>query len=193
MIRINLLPVRAEKRKENVKKQAILLGCYVAFLVLVAVGIQLGLISDAESKRRRIEAQKKEIVKLDETIKQVQNYNAMLADLTAKLNVVIGLEQKQRGPARVFKELALLVPEKLWIEKASDNAGQLTLEGYAIDQQTVSQFMMNLERSALFQKVRLDVTKQASKGGALLQNFTLVVTVRQPNQTESAKPAGKAG
>lgn len=180
MIRINLLPVRAEKRKENVRKHGLLLVLYVVFLVIIIVTVHLSELSSAKAKAELIQKQEADIVALDATIKEVQNYKAKLADLTDKLNVVVGLEQKQRGPARVFGEIAKVIPEKLWIDKLTDNGGSLQIDGWAIDQQTVALFMMNLEASNVFQKVTLKVTKRTQKAGVELQNFSLEARVTVP-------------
>ena len=193
MIRINLLPVRAEKRKENVRKQGVLIIAYVLVLLIVLVGVQLSQISLADGKKRVIEKQRADIVKLDQTIREVQNYNAKLTDLTDKLNVVIGLERKQRGPAKVFGELSKVTPEKIWIEKLSDNGGLITIDGWAIDQQTIAQFMMNLEASPLFERVKLKITKKAVKSGADLQSFIIETNVTAPPAPTPVKAAGKAG
>lgn len=184
MIRINLLPVRAEKRKENVRKHGILLVCYVAFVVAVIFGIQMSQISAANAKRETIERQNADIVALDKTIKEVQNYKVKLAELTDKLNVVVGLEQRQRGPARYLGELANVIPEKVWIERLTENGGFIQIDGWTIDQQTLAQFMMNIEASKVFQKVTLKVTKRLPKAGIELQNFSIdVIVSAQPVPT----------
>lgn len=190
MIRINLLPVRAEKRKEHVRRHGLLLGCYVAFVIALISVVYLSQKSSAESKRQMIEKQKADIVALDKTIKEVQNYKAKLADLTDKLNVVIGLEQRQRGPARYFGELAKAIPEKVWIEKLTDSNGSLAIDGYAIDQQTIAQFMMNLEASKAFSRVSLKVTKRVAKFNTELQSFSLdarLAASTAPTPLEQAK------
>ena len=194
MIRINLLPIRAQKRKDNVRKQGVFLVVYFVLLIAVVTGIHLSLMSEADAKRKKIEGQKKEIVRLDQIIKEVQNYKAKLADLTDKLNTVVGLEQSQRGPARVFKELASTMPEKLWIEKMTDRGGFLTLEGYAIDQQTIAEFMMKLENNGNLKYVKLSVTKKANKGGTDMQSFVINTNVQiMPVNKSPAPAAGKAG
>lgn len=193
MIRINLLPVRAEKRRENIKRHYLLLGLYVIFLFVVILGVQMSQVSIHNSRKATIQTQKSDIERLDATIKEVQNYNAKLADLTDKLNVVIGLEKKQQGPAKVFGELSKVVPEKLWIEKVTDMKGVVVIDGWALDQQTIAQFMMNLEASKVFGKVKLTQTKKANKGEAELQSFTVETLVAAPAAPQPVKTPGKAG
>lgn len=194
MIRINLLPIRAAKRKEHVRKHGILLVVYVVFLFTVVLGIQMSLMSEEESRRQDIERKKKEIVALDLKIKEVQNYKAKLADLTDKVNTVKNLEQSQRGPAKVFLKLSSVIPEKVWIEKMNDDRGAVVMEGFAIDQQTIAQFMMNLEGNPSFKNVRLSVTKKVMKGGVEMQGFTILANVlMNPVEKAPAAKAGKAG
>ena len=89
------------------------------------------------SRTRSAIAQKKaEIERLDKLIREVEGYEAKIKDLAEKIGVIQALKMRQRGPARVFHELAQICPDKLWIEKLSDKAGSMTIEGFAIDNQT---------------------------------------------------------
>ena len=193
MIRINLLPIRAEKRKENVRKHVLLVAAYLLAVAIVIAGLHMSILSRISDQQERIADQNKQIAELEVKIKEVEGYNKKLKDLTEKVNLIAGLEQKQRGPARVFLELARICPEKLWIEKMSDQNGLISLEGYAIDQQTIALFMTNLETSELFEKVRLKQTQKQEKGGTPLQNFSLETRVVLPKVQNAAAGAGKAG
>ena len=74
-------------------------------------------------------------------------------------------------------ELAQLTPEKIWIESFKDTGGSMVLDGVAIDNQTIAQFMTKLETSSWFKGVRLDVTKQVTRGSATLKAFTIKANV----------------
>ena len=173
MIRINLLPVRAEKKKESLRQQAI-----VAVAVVVVLGAAITLVhvtlgSDIEKMQDQITRRKAEISRLQAVIGEVKEFKKKKRDLEEKIEVIAKLEQRQRGPVRVLDELARIVPEKLWIEKLKDSGGALALEGIAIDNQTIAHFMTVMEASPLFQGVRLEVTRQITRSGVNLKSFSL--------------------
>lgn len=180
MIRINLLPVRAERRKELLRRHVAL----VVLLFVVVAGtiatVHAMIGADIDRARQRISERKAEIARLQKVIGEVKEFRKKKRDLEEKLDVIARLEERQRGPSRVLYEIARLIPEKMWIEKLRDNGGQIDLEGYAIDNQTIARFMTDLERSPLFRGVRLEVTKQVTKGGVNLKSFTIHATVVYP-------------
>lgn len=177
MIRINLLPVRAEKKKESLRQQgAIALGVVVLVGAVIA-GVHLTLGADIRERQDQITERNAKIAALKVKIGEVKEYKQKKRDLEEKIAVIGGLEAKQTGPAKVLYELAQLTPEKVWIESLKDNGGSLILDGVAIDNQTIAQFMTKLETSSWFKAVRLDVTKQVTRGGATLKAFTIKANV----------------
>ncbi len=194
MIRINLLPVRAEKRKETSRKHVALAAGFLVILAIAVLGVQLAMNSRVDDRKARIARQEAAIAQLDVKIKEVEGYKATIKELTDKVNVVRGLELRQRGPAQAFLELAKLCPEKLWIKSLSDKGGNLTIKGSAIDRQTLAIFMMDMEKSTLFTSVRLVVAKQEIVSEKELQDFTLTTRLVLPKLDKAPTPdSGKAG
>lgn len=194
MIRINLLPVRAEKRKETNRKHVSLLVGYFAVIAILIMGVQFALTAKVDDRKARIQRQRATVAELDVKIKEVKGYEAKIKELTDKINIVRGLELKQRGPAKTFLELARLCPDMLWISDMNDKGGKLTIEGSAIDRQTLAEFMMKLEKSAHFTGVRLVVAKQEIVAEKEIHNFKLTTSVVIPKlEKQLEADAGKAG
>ncbi len=177
MIRINLLPVRAEKKKETLRQQGFLAAGILLALGAAISGVHLTLGSQISDFERRIADRKAEIVRLQAVIGEVKQFKDKKRELEEKISVISGLEQRQRGPAQVLYELAKLVPEKLWIESWKDAGGAVSLDGVAIDNQTIAQFMTRMQTSPWFSGVRLEVTRQVTRGGADLKSFSIKATV----------------
>ena len=180
MIRINLLPVRAEQKRESLRQQALLVVVLVLALAggIVAVHLMLG--NDIARMEQRIAERKEEIARLDAKIGKVRQYKQKKRDLEEKIAVISKLEAQQRGPSQVLYELTQIIPEKLWIESLKDSGGLLAMQGVAIDNQTIARFMTRMETSPWFQGVRLEVTKQVARGGASPKSFSLTVSVVYP-------------
>ena len=180
MIRINLLPVRAEKKKETARQQGLIAAGVLVLLGAVLAGVHVTLGSDISEMEKRITERKAEITRLQAVIGEVKEFRKKKRDLEEKIAIISGLEAQQHGPSQVLHELAILVPEKLWIDSAKNSGTAVSLEGVAIDNQTIAQFMTKLEASAWFEGVRLEVTRQATRGGANLKSFSIKATIVYP-------------
>lgn len=180
MIRINLLPVRAEKKRESLRQQALLAAALVVVLTGGIVAAHLWLSNDVARMERQIAERKSEIAALDAKIGKVRQFKQKKRDLEEKIAVISKLEDQQRGPSEMLYELTQIIPEKLWIESLKDSGGSLALQGVAIDNQTIARFMTQMEASQWFQGVRLEVTKQVARGGANLKSFSLTASVVYP-------------
>lgn len=180
MIRINLLPVRAEKRRESLRQQAVVAVGVIVVLVAGIALVHVTLGSDIDHMRDQITQRQAEISRLQAVIGEVKEFRKKKRDLEEKIEVINKLEQRQRGPVRVLDALARVIPEKMWIEKLKDSGGTVSLEGIAIDNQTIARFMTQMEASPWFQGVRLEVTRQVTRAGVNLKSFSLKASVVYP-------------
>ncbi len=180
MIRINLLPVRAEKKKETLRQQAVVAALVLIIMGGAVVSVHLMLGSDIEKQRQSIVQRKAEITRLQAAIGEVNEFRKKKRELEEKIEVISRLESRQRGPVRVLYELARLIPDKMWIERLKDAGGTLSLEGVAIDNQTIARFMTQMQASPLFGPVHLEVTRQVTRGGVDLKSFSIKTSVVYP-------------
>ena len=83
------------------------------------------------------------------------------------------LRKEKSSPARVLDELSALKPEKIQLESLKKEGGKLGIEGIALDDETVANFMTNLRRSKLFRNVDLIVSEQSEQSRVKLKKFML--------------------
>jgi len=86
------------------------------------------------------------------------------------------LEEGRSGPVRLLDELSKslpVLPAKVWLTQFSESAGEINLQGYGDNEETVARFMQNLERSKYYKNIELSVTEQSAVGGTKMQKFTL--------------------
>ena len=160
MIRINLLPFRAARKKENVRKQ---ITVYILTVVLLISGLayyfmqlssQLNALKDEEKKVQL------ELKAYDQTIKRIKELEAKIKEIKTKLEVIKGLEKNKTGPVHLLDEISKAVPkDKLWLNNLSESKGNLTLSGTAMDNETVALFMTRLEKSEFIKTVDLQSVK----------------------------------
>jgi type IV pilus assembly protein PilN len=70
-------------------------------------------------------------------------------------------------------ELSIDKPEKVYFESVKKDGARLGIEGVALDDETVANFMTNLRKSKLFKNVDLIVTEQVEVSKIPLKKFIL--------------------
>jgi type IV pilus assembly protein PilN len=104
-----------------------------------------------------------EVAKLEQQAKEVKELDRKRIDLKAKLTVIEDLKRKRVGPVRIMEDLSSSTPEKLWLLDFNDVAGNATITGMALDNQTIAEFMRHLQQSKYFYDVDLVETSQAEQ------------------------------
>ncbi|HCF60202.1 MAG TPA: pilus assembly protein PilN [Myxococcales bacterium] len=144
MIRINLLPIRAVKKQELGRKQLFLFA-------LVLVGAAMGNYywydkKNEESERlvAQVAAVKKEIAELDRIIGEVKNIAKEKQSLEEKLKVLETLKRGRTGPVKMLDALATATPKNVWLRKFDEKAGALAIEGSAISNDDLAEYMKSL-------------------------------------------------
>jgi type IV pilus assembly protein PilN len=156
MIRINLLPFRAARKKENIRQQLMIYGLSViCVLCLMGLGF-INLSTTLSGLKADEEAKQKELKSYEATIKKIGDLEKKIKEIRAKLDVIRELERNKTGPVHLLDEIAMAVPrEKLWVSSMKENKGSLTLTGTAMDNETIALFMTNLEKSDYISAVDL--------------------------------------
>jgi type IV pilus assembly protein PilN len=160
MIRINLLPFRAARKKENIRQQLMIYGLSVVFLICIMGWGFIHLtttLSDLKVEEKRIQD---DLKTYEQTIKRIGELEKKIKEIRAKLEVIRKLERDKTGPVHLLDEIAMAVPkEKLWLSGMVESQGNLTLKGTAMDNETVALFMTNLEKSDYISGVDLKTAK----------------------------------
>lgn len=173
MIKINLLQVRKEKKKIGIRKEIIVL---ILSLVLLFVGlflVQWKANKDKEETLAQISNTKKEIIYYKSLTTEVDKAKEAQRILQDKLNVINTLRKQKSGPAKVLDELSIDKPEKVYFESVKKDGSRLGIEGIALDDETVANFMTNLRKSKIFKNVDLIVSESTEQSKIKLKKFIL--------------------
>ena len=175
MIRINLLPVRASKKREAGKQ-------WLALFVLVTVASLVGnyfWYSDAERRltaiNQRIVRYQKDVQTLNKIIGEVKNIKAEKKEMEDKLAILRKLRDGRTGPVRVLDELSNIIPQRLWVKSWDDNDGAVSIQGSAINHEEVSTFLKKLKASKFFSDPVLKFTRQTGEARVDFQITARVV------------------
>jgi type IV pilus assembly protein PilN len=174
MIKINLLPYREKAKKENLKRQIVIISGTLALFLLIILAVHLYFsmsISSMETKIREADAR---LVVLNKKVGDIERFKLDKKELEQKLGVINSLERNRLFPVRMLDELNLLVPSReAWLEKITQTGQELRIEGVARDNGTVARFMKSVEKAGFVQSVELVISKEREVAGVKLQQFIL--------------------
>src|SRR5207248_9248279 len=131
MIFINLLPVRAAKKREFGRQQLVL---FVLLLVLAGIGnffVYDRFESELSSLDKRIASTRAEIAQLEKTIGEVKSIKEDKKALEDKLKILDTLKRGRTGPVKVLDELATIIPAKVWLAEFSEQNGRVAMNRQA--------------------------------------------------------------
>jgi type IV pilus assembly protein PilN len=173
MIKINLLLARKEKKKVGLRKEFIVLILSAVLLLVVLVLIQWRLEREKEDTLAQIDQTKKEIAHYKSLTTEVIKAKEAQKTLQDKLNVINSLRRDKATPAKVLDELSIDKPDKIHLESLKKEGSRLGIEGIALDDETIANFMTNLRKSNLFKNVDLIVSEQVERSKIKLKKFIL--------------------
>ena len=175
MIRINLLPFRSARKKENIRRQISIFALSGVLLAVSLFGYHLLLANRVEAKAQAVTDAKAELAQLEKKLNEIKEIKKMLESIRRKTAVIEDLELSRQASVRMLDAMAqLVVEDQMYLTHLKVSENLLEVAGIAADNQTIANFMTRLEHSGLFKKV---VLKSASanplKDGRVLQKFSI--------------------
>jgi type IV pilus assembly protein PilN len=173
MIKINLLVARKGKVKVGVNKEVVILLLSIAISIVLLAFIQWKVNKGKEEILAQISNTKKEITYYKSLTTEVNKAKEAQKVLQDKLNVINTLRKEKESPAKVLDELSIDKPDKIQLESLKKEGTKLGIEGIALDDETVANFMTNLRKSRIFRNVDLIVSEQVEQSKIKLKKFIL--------------------
>lgn len=188
MIRINLLPYRAARSKENIRRQVSIFCLSIVLLIIVFWVFNGYLGGRIDRISANLDGLKKEVKLYEDKAKQVEEIKDKLAALNKKIEIVNQLKAYRKAPPQLLAEMTeMVVPDRMQLTKFKSDSGSISMEGLALDNETVAVFMTRLERSELFNGVTLKSAKQQSKFNIDMKNFNIVCKKAATNEPDKKK------
>ena len=197
MIRINLLPFRAARKKENVRRQVTIFALSVLLLVVGLVWYHVSLGSQVSTLEKKIADTQTELTDLEKKVKEIKRIKSILATIKRKTAVIEDLELGREAAVRLLDGMTrLVVKDQMYLTQLRITATAIEMQGIAADNQTIADYMIRLENSGLFEKVVLKSTSaKQTKAGLSLQQFGVTCQQkplkRAETQGKTSKKAAK--
>jgi len=197
MIKINLLPVRAAKKRETAVQQIsfFIIGIVFWFAVIMTMYFVKCLqITDAQND---ISTANNTIASLKQKIGKLEELKTLKEQVKKKLDVLNQLRKNKTGPAQRLATLSDTAPEHLWLTSYSENDAEVKISGLAENEELIAIFMRALESSADYMGVELVVSEQKEADGAKLKRFDMTCRLRSfaevaKTQSPTATPPATA-
>ncbi len=219
MIRINLLEserATASKPKGAAGGGASAAGPYIPLIAAAALALlgtgyfwwsMSGEIADTQAK---IEVAKAEVAKLGVEKAKKEELERKRKSFTDQVNLIERLKAEQGGPVRMLDEISRALPDFVWLTRIDQTGASLKISGEASNNNSIADFLNNLQRSGdgcdpglpqtkvncWFPEANLDAYREAPSGPAVIA-FTFTTTFSNPEvamkdaavaAAEAAKP-----
>lgn len=209
MSRINLLPWRAERRKQRQQEFYVMLGLsalIAALLSFFIIGYYNAQISGQNERNAFLQG---EIAKVQKQIDEIKLLDEKKGRLLARKKVIEELQVNRYQMVHLFDSLVRTIPDGVVLTGIKQEGEQLTLEGRSQSNARVADYMRKLEASGWMTNPEVNVIEAKDADKALVipssnnvvlpYAFTLQVKLANPNApkegevvTPGAAPAAPA-
>ncbi|SEI59486.1 PilN domain-containing protein [Frateuria terrea] len=187
MAHINLLPWRAERRKQREREFFLQLGAALAAAVVVVLLWVFWMNLRIDNQNERNAYLQGEIKQLDERIAKIKDLEKVRQRLLARKQIIEQLQANRSQMVHLFDELVKTIPSSVRLTSMKQNGDSMVLSGLAQSNASVAEYMRNLDASPWMAGADLDKTEIKYRSGRMPYTFGLNVKLSQPSEEEQAK------
>ncbi len=177
MPRINLLPWREQERKIRRREFMVAAAAAVFASIIFILGGKPLYSSWTDAQNEKNNLLKKEIVKLDAQIADIQELENRKQRLVARMEIIERLQRKRPEIVHLFDEIVKTVPDGIYLTTIKQTGNKLEIRGVAQSSTRVSTFMRNIDSSVWMDNPVLQVVESAKDSATGGSNFTLTSDV----------------
>jgi type IV pilus assembly protein PilN len=144
---------------------------------------------DAQNEKNNL--LKKEIVKLDAQIADIQDLETRKQRLVARMEIIEKLQRSRPEIVHLFDEIVRIVPEGVYLTQIKQTNRKLEIHGIAQSSTRVSTFMRNIDASTWMANPVLQVVETAQNSPTGGSSFTLFTDMVGVDLDSSGESTGK--
>jgi type IV pilus assembly protein PilN len=204
MIRINLLATERRGAKAaggglQDSQKLMVIGSLLLVLTVALIGWRFWALREQKAEvARQIEAATREEQRLQEILKQVQDFENRRKVLESRVKLIDELRKGQNAPVHMIDQVSKALPDMTWLTDMKQSGYTLTIQGRCLTLTSLSDFVGNLEASRYFMRpveiIETSVVPSSGQGPELIQ-FTIRGTFQMAgvDSTPAAAKGGKRG
>lgn len=190
MIRINLLPFRAARKKENIRRQISVFALTFIFFIMAATAWNMRLSVKISDLNTDVENTKKEVAKYRKITAKIKRIKKQLRILQKKTQVINKLQRNRFDSVTLLDTMSdKVIAKRMWFTGFQNIGQKVKITGIALDNRTIADFMTRLEGTGMFGRVRLQKIQKKVYKKSSLKNFQITCTKKRPAQKK--KPQSK--
>ncbi|WP_448100129.1 PilN domain-containing protein [Luteibacter jiangsuensis] len=193
MARINLLPWRAERRKQREREFYIQLGLAFGAALVVLIAWSFWMDARIDNQGDRNTYLQGEIKQLDDRIAKIKDLEKVRADLLQRKQIIEQLQANRSQMVHLFDELVKTIPASARLSGMKQSAQSMSLDGVAQSNSSVAEYMRNIEGSPWMGHVDLRKTENTHDGSRMPYRFGLDVRLNSPADTAADAAPTAAG
>lgn len=180
MMRINLLPHREVRRKQQQQQFFIALGVVAVAGAALTYGVYHYLGNQFDEQVARNKYLTEEIAKVDKDIAEINRLKEQTASLLARKQVVETLQSNRSETVNLLDQLVRQLPDGMYLRSVRQQGAKVAINGVTQSQARVSTLMRNLESSQKLGDPALVEIKALQQGATRANEFTMNVTIVRP-------------
>ncbi len=196
MAHVNLLPWRAERRKQ--REREFYMQLVAAFVVALAVLLLWIFWMDQriDNQNERNAYLQTEIKQLDVRIAKIKDLEKVREHLLARKQIIEQLQADRSQMVHLFDELVKTIPSSARLSGLKQSGQSMSLDGVAQSNASVAEYMRNVESSPWMGHTDLRKTENTHDATRMPYVFGLDVTLSRPKTDEAdaskvpVQPAG---
>ena len=181
MININLLPIRQIKQRIRARNELLALLSALALILIIMGLTAYGQSHEITKINQRTAVLQAEKNKYRVVVGQINQIKKEQKRLNYKLKTIETLNNNAHLPVRIMDAIARLTPSnRMWLNSMQLNSNTLALQGTALDNATIAQYMERLKASPFFHKPQLQNSSLIRLANKKLKKFSLLITLNKP-------------
>ena len=192
MAHVNLLPWRAERRKQREREFYMQLGAaFVAALAVLLLWI-FWMNQRIDNQNDRNTYLQTEITQLDARIAKIKDLEKVRQHLLARKQIIEQLQADRSQMVHLFDELVKTIPANSRLSALKQSGQSMSLDGVASSNASVAEYMRNIESSPWMGHADLRKTENSHDSSRMPYTFGLDVSLSRPKQDQPAAIDGSA-
>lgn len=185
MARINLLPWRAELKKQQQRDFLSAGGLAILLTLVILFAVHTYIEKLKEHQEARNQLLRNEIAVVDKKIKEIRSIEEKKNKLLTKIEVIQRLQESRPLIVHLFDEMAKTAPDGVFLTEFIQGGSSLTFQGKAESNARVSAFMRAIEASPWLSSPRLNIIRSKDKTKVeQLSDFTMLATLGEKTDAD---------
>ncbi|HEY6093422.1 MAG TPA: PilN domain-containing protein [Gallionellaceae bacterium] len=189
MIRINLLPHRAEKRRAR-QIQFVAFSVISLILGALTVGfVHVAIMTQISYQEGRNAYMNKEIAVLDKQIDEIKKLREQTQSLLARKTVVENLQSTRSDVVHLLDQMLRILPDGVYLKSLKQVGNKISIVGLAQSNARVSTLMRAIEDSPWLDSPALIQVQATKVGNETLNEFSLTFNLTKQAAAPTPQPA----